>query len=609
LSLFNELNRRNVIKVSIAYLVIAWLVMQVADVILNNVDAPNWVFHVILLLLGIGFIFAIIFAWVFELTPDGLKREHEVDIDRSITRRTGRKLDYVIIGVLVVGLSYFAYDKFVLSAVQETAPIEKISLSGDKQAETQKAVIGADKSIAILPFVNMSDDASNEYFSDGLSEELLNLLAKVPELRVAARTSSFSFKGKDLKISEIARELNVSHILEGSVRKSGDQVRITAQLIKADHGFHLWSESYNRTLDDIFAVQDEIASEVSKALQVTLLGRTRSKAEINPEAYSLYLKGMYFLNQGSREFGENAIQELQRAIELEPEFAGAWQILAFVYYQQIRARVISHEEGHALAMDAINRAMNLDPNQGVIWGTYGFLKKNLDWDWEEAQQALSRAYELEPGSNLVRIWRASTAQTLGRLDEALDYYELALATDPLNLSAYSSVGICNRKVGRFDVAITIFEQQIELRPRYHWAYFNIGKAYLFKGDAETALAQIEKNPSNVYREVGLVLAYTTLGREEEAQAALQRLVADYGEQFPNWVAEAYSWRGDSDRAFEWLGKAYQQRDIGLSYLLGNKVFERLWGDPRWLDLLKKLKLYKHWLDMSPEYGGPANRSN
>jgi len=494
----------------------------------------------------------------------------------------------------------------VLSASRETAMAEAISHTVEKQATAaQEAVIQDDKSIAVLPFVNMSDDASNEYFSDGLSEELLNLLTKIPELRVAARTSSFSFKGKDVKISEIAQELNVSHILEGSVRKSGDQVRITAQLIKANDGFHLWSESFDRTLDDIFAVQDEIASEVSKALQVTLLGQTRGQQEIDPEAYSLFLKGRHFLIQTGKEYNQKSVQALKQALELEPEFANAWELLAFAHYQQIKAKYLTREEGYALAMNAIDRATSLDPDQGVIWGAYGFLKKNLDWDWNTAQTVLTRAHQLEPNSNIIRIWRASMAQTLGRLDEALELYEQALAIDPLNLSAYSSVGVCNRKVGRFDDAIAVFEKQIELRPRYHWAYFNSGKAYLFKGDAAQALVQMEKNPPNVFRGLGLVLVYTTLGREAEAQAELKRLVADEGEQYPIWVAEAYGWRGNKDQAFEWLEKAYVQKDIGLSYLLGNRVFESLWDDPRWVKLLQKLKLLEHWQEMPSAYGGPA----
>ena len=269
MSFFIELKRRNVFKVTIAYAVMAWLVMQIAYVILNNVEAPGWVFHVILLMLGIGLLFAIFFAWAYELTPEGIKKEKDIDRTQSITHVTGRKLDFIIIGIMALALGYFAYDKLVLSAFREAAMTEAITMAvGEQAAAEQEAAFENDKSIAVLPFVNMSDDAANEYFSDGISEELLNLLAQIPELRVIARTSSFAYKGKDVKIADIARELNVGHVLEGSVRKTGNQVRVTAQLIHAADSSHLWSESYDRTLDNIFTIQDEIAVAVVEKLKV-----------------------------------------------------------------------------------------------------------------------------------------------------------------------------------------------------------------------------------------------------------------------------------------------------------------------------------------------------
>jgi len=579
--------------------------MQVADVILNNIEAPGWVFQTILLLLGIGLLVAMFFSWAFEMTPEGLKREHEVDRSQSITLQTGKKLNNLIVAVMALAIAYFTYDKFVLDASRDAALVEAATQAGAEQAASEGATRESDNSIAVLPFVNMSDDAGNEYFSDGLSEELLNLLAKIPELRVAARTSSFSFKDKDLQISEIAQKLNVSHVLEGSVRKSGDKVRITVQLIKADDGFHLWSENFNRTLDDIFRVQDEIASEVAKALQVTLLGYSEGEHEVDSQAYALRLKGLYFLNQRGKENYEKSEDVLLQAIALEPGYAEAWSALAFTYYQQTIQDFRTLDEGHTLTMNAIGRAISLDPEHGEIQGAYGFLKKNLDWDWDTAQTAFIKAHQLEPNSNWIRVWQASLTQTLGGLEEAIESYEQAISVDPLNTSVYSSLGILYRKVGRFDDSISILEKQLELRPRYHWAHFNIGKSYLLKGDAEQALVEIKKNPSNVYREVGLVLAYSTLGREAEARTALDYLISEYGEQNPTWVAETYVWRGEKDQAFEWLEKAYTQKDIGLAYLLPNSVFENLRDDSRWEELLQKLDLLEHWQKMPPEYGGPV----
>ena len=609
MSLLNELKRRHVFKVSIAYIILAWLVMQVADVVLNNIAAPAWVFHVLLLFLACGFPLAIFFAWAFELTPDGLKREHEVDRSQSITHATSRKLDFVIIGVLVVALGYFAYDKLVLSAQRDAALVEATTQAVSNQVAVEESTFETNKSIAVLPFVNMSDDAGNEYFADGLAEELLNMLVKIPELSVAARTSSFSFKNKDLRISEIARQLNVNYILEGSVRKSGDKVRITAQLIKADEGYHLWSKSFDRTLNDIFKVQDEIATMVAQALKVNLLGTSQTKRMINPQAYVLYLKGQYFLTLASAGDLKRSEEFLLQAVELDTEFAEAWAMLAMSYYWQISSSAKTRGEGIPLAMNAIERAKSIDPDLGIAWGVYSYLKNHLDWDWSVAQTAINKAHELEPNNNLIRRWRASTAHTLGKLDEAVELYEQAILNDPLSMGLYSALGNVYMKVHRYDEAIATFEKQAELDPTYYWVYFNLGKSFLLKGDSERALLEIKKNPENVFRVVGLVMAYSTLGREAEAEIELQRLILEYGENNPAWVAEAYSWRGQFDEAFDWLEMAYAQRDISLSYMLGNNVLNSLKDDPRWTDLLNRMNLLQYWLNMPAGFGGPTEPSN
>jgi TolB-like protein/Tfp pilus assembly protein PilF len=516
-------------------------------------------------------------------------------------------LDRAITIVLLVALAYFAYDKFVASSARE-AVLDQAT----RQAATEKVVAEQEdspesaKSIAVLPFVNMSDDSGNEYFADGLSEELLNMLVKIPELRVAARTSSFSFRDKDLKISEIAHELNVSHVLEGSVRKSGNKVRITAQLIKADDGFHLWSETFDRTLDDIFVVQDEIASKVAQAMQVTLMGKPQTDRTINPEAYALFLKAQHFWRQRVANSSRKSEEALLQAIALEPGYAEAWAALAMTYNDQTKFKLKTHKEGSALAKNAIGRAKSLGPDLGIVWGVDSFLKKNLDWDWRAAQEAIDRAYQLESKSNDIRIWRASLATTTGKLDAALELYEQAYLNDPLGLSLHSALGLAYRRVHRYDEAIDIFQKQAELKPDYYWAYFNLAKSYLFSGDAEQALIEIRKNPENVFRNLGLVMAYSTLERESEAEAALNRLVSEYGTQNPVWIAEAYSWRGQKDEAFEWLEIAFKQRDSGLAYLLGNNAFYPLKDDPRWAVLLNKIDLLEYWQAMPAEYGGPAH---
>lgn len=596
-----------------AYVVLAWLVMQVADVILNNIAAPDWIFHVLLLFLSVGLVFAVFFSWAFELTPEGLKREHEVDRKQPKSPQTGRKLNLVIVVVLSLALAWFAWDKFITDPRRDQTELESALLDTSQnsgiEATNDISKARLEHSIAVLPFVNMSEDSDNEYFADGMAEELLNMLVKIPELRVAARTSSFSFKGRDLKISEIANELNVSHILEGSVRKSGNKVRITAQLIKADEGFHLWSQTFDRTLDDIFAVQDEIASEVAQALEVTLMGGTQVDREIDPEAYALFLKGLNLMLYGGVEDYSESEKVLLQAIELDPGYGEPWATLAMNYYNQNRFGLIASGEGAALARNAIEQAKRLAPDLAVTWGIDGFLKKNLDWDWRAAQAAINKAHKLEPQSNDIMTWRASMAATIGRLNDAVELYEKVILIDPLGLSTHSALGNAYMKVHRFEDASEIFERQAKLKPDYHWAYFNLGKSWLFRGDANQALVEIKKNPENVYRFTGLVMAYTALGREKEALEALNKLISDYGERYPGWVAEAFSWRGQKDEAFQWLEKAYLQGDSAIAHLLGNNVFYALTDDPRWADFLKKVNLWEYWQAMPDEFGELATSFN
>ena len=322
MSFFNELKRRNVFKVGITYIFMAWLVLQVTDVILNNIEAPGWVFHVLLLFLIIGFAFALFFAWAFELTPDGLKREHEVDRSQSITHKTGRKIDRAIIALLVVGVAFLVADNYVFDEATKPAPVAE-----EASPPVEESAQGYD-SIGVLPFANISNDPDQDYFSDGISEELLNALAKLKNLQVAARTSSFAFKGLNHDIMEIGKKLNVDTVLEGSVRRSGTRLRITAQLIDVANGYHLWSETYDRELTDVFAVQDEITTAIVTALRVHFdTGETPALPTVgatNMSAYDAYLKGRHkYQELGSASLRE-ALTLFRAATDADPEFAPAW---------------------------------------------------------------------------------------------------------------------------------------------------------------------------------------------------------------------------------------------------------------------------------------------
>jgi len=580
MALFEELKRRNVFRVAIAYVVVAWLALQVADVVLNNVEAPAWVFTVIVLVLGIVFPLVLVFAWAFEMTPEGLKREHDVDRTQSITTRTGRKLDLTVIAILTLAVGYFAYDRFI-SADGGPAPDEFV-----------------DRSIAVLPFVNMSSDEEQEYFADGLSEELLNLLAKIPELRVASRSSAFQFKGQRIDISVVAQQLNVAHILEGSVRKDGDRLRITAQLIKADDGFHMWSESYDRELSSVFAIQDEIANAVVDALRVELLGEAPKAAETDPEAYALYLQGRYFYNLGDTQDWTNSVDAYQHALEIDQEYAPAWAGLAVSYTSLADYGVIDPLEGHGLARSAADRAVALDPSLAAAWTSLSVIKSVYDWDWEGAETAIQEALRLEPGNVDAIDQAANVASTLGRLDEAISLSQQAVALDPLGLGPLARHGGNLIAVGRLDEAEAAYRQVLTLDPAYPFTRFGLAVVLMRKNQPAAALREINQESSVVWKTVGLPMALYALGREEEADRALGVLIEEYGGVGAFQIAEAYAFRGDSDAAFEWLERAIVQRDGGIPALLGAQFLNVLHDDPRWEPLLDKVGLLPYWREMN-----------
>ncbi|MDA0992661.1 MAG: hypothetical protein O3A13_03400 [Proteobacteria bacterium] len=335
MSFFEELKRRNVVKMAVLYGIASWLILQVADVLFDALELPSSWVRLVLAVLILGFPLALIFSWIYEVTPEGLQRESEIERSQSITHVTSKRLDYIIIGMLAlaIGLFAFQYIRPPTVEVPNNAPEAAVQAAALAAPQPEQSILPDDKSIAVLPFVNMSSDKEQEYFSDGMSEELLNLLAKVPNLKVIARTSSFTFKGQNIEIAEIARRLNVAHILEGSVRRAGNTVRITAQLIRTADSTHLWSQTYDRPLDDTFKLQDEIANAIVQALQIQLMGGTLSHTEggtQNLEAYQLYLRGVNASNQNTRSSLDAAGEYLEQAIKLDPTFGRAWSQLSAI---------------------------------------------------------------------------------------------------------------------------------------------------------------------------------------------------------------------------------------------------------------------------------------
>ena len=588
MSLFNELKRRNVFKVALAYIVVAWFVLQVADVVLNNITAPGWVFKVLMLFVAIGFPFAMIFAWAFEMTPEGLKRESEVDRSQSITHETGQKLNYTIIALLLLALGYFTYDKFALSAGREAALVEATTQAISEQLLTEEPAVEFEKSIAVLPFVNMSSDEEQEYFSDGLSEELLNLLAKIPELRVTSRSSAFSYKGKDFKIADVGRELNVSNVLEGSVRKAGNKVRVTAQLIRVDGDVHVWSETYDRSLENIFEIQDEIARAVVAQLKVRLLGAVPTVQETDPEAYSLFLQARHLSNLLTPSGWEKSNEIYEKVLAIAPDYASAWAGMGRNYNNMSTFNVLPMQEGRRLALDASNKALAIDPENVMAMRNLSYIARAMDGDFVASARYLERALALEP-NNPNNIGAAATlVGNLGRLDEAIRLGQYTVALDPVNPVGYLNLASMYVSAGRLDDAITTCQTAMSLSPGTSGAQYWIGEAHMRKGEPEAALAAFALEEDDEWRVKGTALASYELGRLTEFEALFTELRDTWGERWPIEIAHVYAWIGDTDSVFLWLEK--ERLVNGLGGVMLDPYFTGLHEDPRWQPLLEKAGL-------------------
>jgi len=444
-------------------------------------------------------------------------------------------------------------------------------------------------SIAVLPFVDMSRDGDQEYFADGLSDELLGVLSRIPGLRVAARTSSFSFKDKDVKIADIGRELKVATVLEGSVRKAGDRVRITAQLIGVTDGFQLWSETYDRELEDIFEVQNDIAGSVARALQVTLLGTESASRQIDPDAYNAYLQGKFFADRLGEESLRAAVGHYEQALEIEPDWAEAWVGLAVAESRRADFGYVQFEEGYVAARSAAEQAVRLDPDLATAHAVAGWIKLSYDWDWVGADAAYRRALKLEPGNAAALGGAAHLARTLGRYDEAVALSRREVELDPLSPWAHLFLGEHALLAGRFDEATVALEKTLKLNPSQTAAHWSLCWNLLEQSRPEEALVEIEHEVDPFFRLHGRVLIYQTLGRESEAESALQQLIEGYADIGAFQIATGYAYRDELDKAFEWLERAYDQHDTGLPGIK-SVLASRLQNDPRWKPLLDKIGL-------------------
>ena len=482
-----------------------------------------------------------------------------------------------------------------LAIVAALAVAAATAIGGHLRSSRMNAPLN-NTSIAVLPFADLSPGKDQEYFSDGLSEQLINDLAKVSGLKVVGRSSAFQFKGKNEDLRNVARKLGVANVLEGSVRREGNHVRISAELTKADDGFQLWSQTYDREMKDIFAVQDEIARATTEALQVKLLGSNGQPVpstlhSANPEAYQAYLQANYLFGRGqSKEDFGKALAYADTAIKLDEKYAPAWALRASVQNRIVGLDQTDTAEGIQRARGDAGRAIALDPTSASGYLALARTQIDYDWDWDAANIDLAKAAALEPGSVEVFRIRSRLSWVSGDLDQAVKLAEQVAALEPLRSNSYLGLGHLLYLAGRYDEAQKELQKALDLNPQATFAHYTLGKILIAERKSQLALAEIEKEPGEWAKLTGQALAYHALGRGQDSTAALGALIAKYGTDGAYQIAQVYAYRGESDKSFEWLERAYKQRDPGLTDMKTDPLLKSLRHDPRYTEFLKKMHL-------------------
>ena len=585
MSLFVELKRRNVIRVVAAYLAGAWLLIQIADTVFLAYGLPEAALPVLITLLAIGLVPVTVIAWVFELTPDGVTRDADVASGGSIARNTGKRLDRIILVVLAVGIGFFAFDKFVLDPARDAA----MESAAEERGRTQSIVESyGDKSIAVLPFADMSPAGDQAYLSDGIAEELLNLLAKVRDLRVISRSSAFRYRGDDLHIPSVAEDLNVAYVLEGSVRKAGNDIRITAQLIDARADTHVWSETYDRQLEDVFAIQDEISEAIVDELQIRLLGARPKADRTDPETYALYLQARHIQAEDS----DNVLAEdlLRQALLRDPEYVPALNTMVETIFDLTGEREkYGVDEGIPLMRSYVDRALAIDPTNSHAIAHRGWMTFFYNTDLETATIYINRALMNDPANSWALHVAGLINRRIGHNDDAIAFAEAALLRDPLCSKCLYSLMLASFRDGQFDKALVASERRMRVATG---GWFSRGNIYLFKGDVRKALELYDNQKENhVIWLSSRVIALHELGDTDARDAALAELVLIDDREAYLGVAKFHAWLGNADEAFSWLDRYIEPESpvFGqeFSNVLWSPFLRNLREDPRWLALREK----------------------
>jgi TolB-like protein len=576
-SFFAELKRRNVYKVAVAYGVVAWLLMQVASQIFPFFDIPNWVVRLVVLLLIVGFPVALIIAWAFEVTPEGIKRTEAADAAGQRSR--GVAWIYVVLVGAALSVGLFFVGRY--TAGHGTSRVSEVTTASPQ------------KSIAVLPLVNESGDPKDEYFSDGLSEELIAALAQISGLKVIGRSSSFRFKDRKEAPKTIGEKLGVSTLLDGTVRKQGDRVRIVAALVNATDGIQLWTQTFDRELKDIFAVQEEIARAVAESLKVTLLGSQdrpeQRGARSNVEAHNAYLQGHFLFQRRNLEDYRKAVGYFDQAIRLDPDYALAYteRSEAWTFIGDLTGQ---HEPAWSNARSDAEKAVAIAPSLAEARAALGWVRFFIDWKFAEGLSELKRAIELSPANPTANDLLARAILYLGRLDEAERQARQAVELDPLSVTAQGTLARVLFNAGKLDEADAAARKAAELQPAsassHRWQVLIAAE----RGEGETALREAELEPDEGYRRFELAVAQYMVGNRQAADAALADLIANGRHNLAYQIAEVYAMRGERDKAFEWLQISFDNHDTGTLTLLVDPLLRGLRDDPRYKTFLAKLGL-------------------
>jgi TolB-like protein len=574
-SFFGELKRRNVYKVAVAYAVVGWLLIQVATQVFPFLEVPTWTIRLVILLAALGFPIALTIAWAFELTPEGIKRTESAGAAREHSRN-GLWIAVVVIAA-ALSLGLFLLGRYT---------------AGHATPENRQAArVVPEKSIAVLPLINESGDPKDEYFSDGLSEELIAALGQIRDLKVIGRSSSFRFKDRKEEPKTIGEKLGVSTLLEGTVRKQGDKVRIVAELVNAADGIQLWTRTFDRELRDIFAVQEEIARAVAESLKVTLLGTdsVQRSAPKNVEAHNAYLQGHFHFQRRNLEDYRKAVSYFDQAIGLDSDYALAYaeRSEAWTFIGDLTGQ---REPAWSKARSDAEKAVAIAPGLAEAHAALGWVRFFVDWKFTEGLTELKRAKELSPSNPTANDLLARVIVYLGRLDEAERQARQAVELDPLSVTAQNNLARVLLYAGKLDEADAAARKSAELQPAAASSRRWQVVVAVQRGDGETALREAQLEPDEGYRWFELALAQSVRGDRKAADAALADLIANGRDRLAYQIAEVYAVRGEKDKAFEWLQIAFDNHDPGILTLLMDPLLRGLRDDPRYKNFLAKLGL-------------------